>query len=183
MKNGNKLLYHVQRALYIGRFQPFHYGHLHSVKWILEREEELIIGIGSAQFSHTWRNPFTAGERILMITRVLRAENLMDRVYISAIPDTDTQHNMWVSMVKTYSPPFDRVYTNDPLSRLLFEEAGIEVYSIPYYNREKYEATLIRKMIATGNDEWKKLVHPEVVRVIMEIGGEERLREIFKTTK
>ncbi|MBP7820288.1 MAG: adenylyltransferase/cytidyltransferase family protein, partial [Candidatus Methanofastidiosum sp.] len=53
------------RALYIGRFQPFHLGHLHVVKLILNSSKEIIIAIGSSQVSHTIQNPFTAGERFL----------------------------------------------------------------------------------------------------------------------
>ena len=39
----------VKRGLYVGRFQPFHLGHLGAVKSILEDVEELVIVIGSAQ--------------------------------------------------------------------------------------------------------------------------------------
>src|SRR3970040_1541422 len=52
------------RALWIGRFQPFHLGHLSMAKRILAEVDELVIGIGSAQYSHTPENPFTAGERL-----------------------------------------------------------------------------------------------------------------------
>ncbi|MEM3715338.1 MAG: adenylyltransferase/cytidyltransferase family protein, partial [Nitrososphaeria archaeon] len=55
-------------AVYIGRFQPFHNGHYAALKWILEKEKSpIILCIGSAQYSHTVENPFTAGERIEMI--------------------------------------------------------------------------------------------------------------------
>ena len=50
-----------KRALFVGRFQPFHYGHLHAVRTILEEAEELVIVVGSAQMSHEPDNPFTAG--------------------------------------------------------------------------------------------------------------------------
>src|SRR5436189_227334 len=59
------------RAFFIGRFQPFHRGHLAMVRRILESNEEIIVGIGSAQYSHTGENPFTAGERYEMIKRAL----------------------------------------------------------------------------------------------------------------
>ncbi|EQD45121.1 nicotinamide-nucleotide adenylyltransferase, partial [mine drainage metagenome] len=51
------------RAFVVGRFQPFHNGHLHVIKEILSQYSSVIIGIGSAQYSHTMENPFTAGER------------------------------------------------------------------------------------------------------------------------
>ena len=47
----------------MGRFQPFHLGHLELVKQILDQCDEVIIAITSAQFNYLER-PFTAGERI-----------------------------------------------------------------------------------------------------------------------
>ncbi|MDP6459455.1 MAG: adenylyltransferase/cytidyltransferase family protein, partial [Candidatus Hydrothermarchaeota archaeon] len=41
------------RGLLIGRFQPFHKGHVYVVKKVLKGVDELIICIGSAQLSHT----------------------------------------------------------------------------------------------------------------------------------
>jgi nicotinamide-nucleotide adenylyltransferase len=58
------------RGVFPGRFQPFHLGHLEIVKWALEKVDELIIVIGTAQESHTIVNPFTAGERMIMINRL-----------------------------------------------------------------------------------------------------------------
>lgn len=52
------------RGIYPGRFQPFHLGHLEVLKWGLNKVDELIVLVGSAQESHTLTNPFTAGERI-----------------------------------------------------------------------------------------------------------------------
>ncbi|HIQ38838.1 MAG TPA: nicotinamide-nucleotide adenylyltransferase, partial [Methanothermococcus okinawensis] len=56
------------RGFLIGRWQPFHKGHLSIIEEISKEVDELIIGIGSAQKSHTLNDPFTAGERIMMIT-------------------------------------------------------------------------------------------------------------------
>lgn len=54
-------------GLLIGRFQPFHMGHLSAVKFALSQVEKLWIGIGSSNKSHEKRNPFTADERKEMI--------------------------------------------------------------------------------------------------------------------
>ncbi len=62
----------VTRGLYVGRFQPFHLGHLGAVKAVLKEVDELVIVIGSAQYSHNLNNPFTAGERLVMIRRALQ---------------------------------------------------------------------------------------------------------------
>jgi len=163
-------------ALFVGRFQPYHLGHLAATKWILEREKRLIIGIGSAQYSHTYENPFTAGERVEMILAALEEEGLAGRCVIIPIPDVG-QHAIWVQHVKQYCPPFSRVYSNSPLVRRLFVEAGIEVREIPLFEREKYDATYIRKLMIEGGD-WEKYVPRPVASVIKRIGGVERLREI-----
>ncbi len=167
----------TSRALYIGRFQPFHKGHLQALNWILEREEEVIIGIGSAQFSHTLKNPFTLGERLEMIYSVIRKEKLYERVIAIGIPDTDNQHSIWVSLVKSFSPKFKKVYTNDPLSRQLFEENNIPTSGIPFFNRDKYKATKIREMMIK-DQLWEDLVPEPVAQIIKEINGVERLKNI-----
>ena len=48
-------------ALFIGRFQPFHSGHVDAIKQISEKE--IIIGIGSSQYSGTDDNPYSFEER------------------------------------------------------------------------------------------------------------------------
>ena len=52
------------KALYIGRFQPFHKGHLKILQKLAKKYDEIIIGIGSSQYSNTLENPFTSEERI-----------------------------------------------------------------------------------------------------------------------
>ncbi|MEM1589096.1 MAG: adenylyltransferase/cytidyltransferase family protein, partial [Candidatus Bathyarchaeia archaeon] len=49
----------TKRGLFVGRFQPFHKGHLQAVKEILDEVDELVIVVGSAQYSHRIDNPFT----------------------------------------------------------------------------------------------------------------------------
>src|SRR5512136_438362 len=110
----------MNRTLFIGRFQPFHKGHLAMVKKILQDNDEVIIGIGSAQYSHTGENPFTASERYEMIKRTLDAEGI--RMYsIVPIPDTHV-HSVWVSHAVSLVPRFGVVYTNSPLVVRLFRE-------------------------------------------------------------
>jgi nicotinamide-nucleotide adenylyltransferase len=165
-------------ALYIGRFQPFHNGHYKALKWILEKSNRVILGIGSAQHSHTKENPFTVGERIEMISNQLIHDKLIDKVIIASIPDTNDQHNLWVSVVQHYCPSFEVVFSNDPLTRLLFLEKGIKVESIPFFEREKYEATKIREMISSGLG-WEEYVPEKIAEYIKEKKLDERLKKIY----
>ena len=41
------------KALFIGRFQPFHLGHLLLLQRLSTQYEEIIIGIGSSQYHDT----------------------------------------------------------------------------------------------------------------------------------
>ena len=167
-------------GFYIGRFQPVHKGHIHAITYALSKVEELIIGIGSAQFSHELENPFTAGERFTML-RLGLDEYKVDRNVYSIIPIPDTRiHSLWVAQVVAYTPRFNIVFTNDPLSRELFIEAGFKVEGIPYEKRESYNATNVREKILSGEN-WEELVPGSVAKFIKQIRGVERIRDLAKT--
>lgn len=165
------------RAFYIGRFQPYHFGHHKVITRIAEEVDELVIGIGSAQKSHDPNDPFTAGERVLMLHNAL--EDLSIRHYI--LPIEDVRYNsIWVHHVAARTPRFDVVYSNNPLVIQLFREAGFCVKESPLYVRETFSGTEIRKLMIAG-DEWKHLVPKPVSEVIEEVDGVTRLRNVAKS--
>jgi len=167
----------LSRALYLGRFQPYHLGHHKLISDILGEVDELVIGIGSSQHSHIKRNPFTAGERITMITSSLwEYEN---PIYTIPIFDIN-RHAIWVSHVRSMTPNFTVVYTNNPLITMLFRESGFEVRNIPLYNRKECSGSEIRRRMIDGDD-WQSLVTQQVVNVIEEVNGVERVREVNRT--
>ena len=73
-------------AIFIGRFQLFHKGHLEAIKWILKREKEIFITIGSSQESLTKENPFSFSERKKMIEETLKSEKIK-KFKIYGMPD------------------------------------------------------------------------------------------------
>lgn len=164
----------MKRGFYIGRFQPYHNGHQTVLERIAQSADEIIIGVGSAQLSHTIENPFTAGERLLMITRALAS--LDCPFYV--IPIEDVQRNaLWAAHVRSMTPPFDLCYSSNPLVVRLFREAGIEVQSPAMYERDRHSGTEIRRRMREG-EVWEELVPPAVVKVIREIDGVTRLCQI-----
>jgi nicotinamide-nucleotide adenylyltransferase len=164
----------MTRGFYIGRFQPYHNGHQMVLEGIAEEVDEIVIGVGSAQLSHEVGNPFTAGERVLMITRSLA--HLACPVYV--IPIEDLQRNaLWVAHVRSMTPPFDVIYSNNPLVIQLFAEVGCAVRSTDMYKRDMYSGTAIRERMLR-QEAWEHLVPPQVIQVIREIQGEKRLRQI-----
>jgi nicotinamide-nucleotide adenylyltransferase len=170
------------RGLLIGRYQPFHLGHLHCIQHILTKIPEVIIAIGSAQFSHTLHNPFTAGERITMI-RLALDEVRIDASKYYLIPIRDLKiHDLWVSHLISQTPRFEVVYSNEPVTTRLFKEAGFRVEPIPFFDRETYSATEIRERVVQGRS-WERLVPPSTASYIKSIFGDERLRELALSDK
>ena len=166
------------RALLIGRFQPFHNGHMEVVKYIVSRYKAIVIGIGSAQYSHTLENPFTAGERHLMISRSLEDEGIHN-YYLVPIEDLH-RNSIWVAHVESIAPPFDEVFANNPLTKRLFYERGYKVILPPLYDRSKYSGKEIRRRIIKG-EKWEHLVPQAVVDTINEIDGISRLKALAQT--
>jgi nicotinamide-nucleotide adenylyltransferase len=170
------------RGLYVGRFQPFHLGHLEAIKEVLKEVEEIVIVIGSAQYSHTATNPFTAGERLVMIRSALEeAEVDLAQVWVVPVPDVHL-HMMWVSALEGYTPKFHVVYSNEPLTRRLFMESGYKVKSIPFFERQFYSSTIVREKML-HDESWRTLVPKSVANFITEIDGVNRLRELTRTDK
>jgi nicotinamide-nucleotide adenylyltransferase len=152
------------------------------VKKILGEVDEVIVAIGSAQYSHNVNNPFTAGERLVMIRETLRDEKMdLSRVWLVPVPDVHL-HMMWVSALEGYTPRFTVVYSNEPLTRRLFVEAGYEVKDIPLYDRKVYSSTEIRKRMVKGED-WEEYVPRKVSAFIKEIDGVNRLRDLNRSDK
>jgi nicotinamide-nucleotide adenylyltransferase len=162
------------RGFLIGRFQPFHDGHQQLVESVAQEVDELVVGIGSAGDSHTVRNPFTAGERIMMITKSL--EPLDITTY--AVPIEDLNRNsVWVSHVRSMSPRFDVAYSNNPLVVRLFRESGVKVRETGMFNRDELKGSEIRDLMIDEGD-WREFVPAPVADVIEEIDGIERLRTV-----
>jgi nicotinamide-nucleotide adenylyltransferase len=172
----------VTRGLYVGRFQPFHLGHLEAIQRVLKEADEAVIVIGSAQYSHNTNNPFTAGERLVMIRGALKEASVdYSRVWVVPVPDVHL-HMLWVSALEGYTPRFNVVYSNESLTRRLFMEAGYKVKSIRFYERKDYNSTLVREKMLKG-DSWTSLVPKSVAEFITEIDGVNRLRDLNRTDK
>jgi nicotinamide-nucleotide adenylyltransferase len=155
---------------------------MHCIEEIIAKTSEVIIAIGSAQFSHTLHNPFTAGERITMI-RLAMDEAKIDASKYYLIPIRDLRiHDLWVPNLVSQTPRFEIVFSNEPVTSRLFKEAGFRVEPIPFYDREQYSATEIRERIVKGSG-WENLVPPSTAAYIKTIFGDERLRELALSDK
>lgn len=163
------------KALYIGRFQPFHIGHLKILQKLTKKYDEIIIGIGSSQYSNTIENPFTLEERKLMINKSLEEIDI-NNYKIIELPDI---HNYpkWVSHVVSIVSDFDVVISNSTLTKRLFSERGYIVKETQMFNRKEYSGEEIRKRII-NNENWKNALPKAVYEIIVSINGVSRLKKI-----
>lgn len=167
----------VKRGLFVGRFQPIHKGHVKAIINLMEKVDELIIIIGSALKSHDLTNPFTIGERVWMMKSALdEAQVDPSRHLILPVPDA-IMHSVWVSQVISYSPPFDVVFSNEPLTRRLFKEKNIIVENVRFFQRNIYSSTEVRRRMLIGEN-WEELLPKIVVKIIILIDGVNRIREL-----
>lgn len=168
----------LSRGLFIGRFQPFHLGHKASIDFALSQVDSLVIIVGSSQKSHEFKNPFTAGERILMIKESLNADIGVDQKRLLVIPIPDTSiHSMWTAQISNTVPNYNCVFTNDPFTDMLFKENGVDVIEPHLLRRHELSGTEIRARIL--NDlEWRNLVSPETAIVIGDINGVQRIKKL-----
>src|SRR3989338_2105632 len=110
----------MKRALFIGRFQPFHNAHLADIKKILKESDEVIIAIGSSQEKNTLENPFSYNERKRMIVTVLKKHKIKNfKMY--PVPDFHN-NSKWVDYIKKNLPKFDSVYSGNQLTLKCFKK-------------------------------------------------------------
>ncbi len=162
-------------GLLVGRFQPFHLGHLDAVKFALSSADELLIGIGSSNKFNEKRNPFTADERKQMIESSLDGTTL-GKIKIYYIPDVN-DHERWTYQIDEIVPKYDTVFSNDEFTHTLFGKRGIKVISVPLKQREILSGTDIRAKIRDDQD-WSGLVPEGTKKVLLKINAKDRLTNL-----
>jgi len=85
--------------VFIGRFQPFHKGHLAVIREGLNEGSQLLVLVGSADRPRNIRDPFTAEERAEVILACLTPE---ERARVSVMPVRDAIYNepIWIRNVQ-----------------------------------------------------------------------------------
>ena len=164
----------------MGRFQPFHLGHLELVKQILDECDEVIIAVTSSQFNYLEKDPFTAGERIEMIHNSLKESSFdLTRCFVISV---ENQFNIatWASYLKSALPHFDKVYSGNDYVSMLLSDSGISVVAPEFLDRNQYNATRIRLMLMS-DEKWEDSVPNAVCDMLMKIDAKNRLKVISKS--
>jgi bifunctional NMN adenylyltransferase/nudix hydrolase len=113
-------------GIYIGRFQPFHAGHLETVKIMLNECETILLSVGSHNRPKTIKNPWTSNERVEIIKKALVEEfnpdlsgkwedyperTILDRIKFQTVRDYMYNDNKWAA--ETYSKALLNGATDD----------------------------------------------------------------------
>jgi len=157
------------RGLVVGRFQPLHKGHVALIQHAREQCVDLAVAIGSSQAKPSLRNPFTAAERRQMLHAAFPGLAAFD------VPDLNDAPR-WAAHCLAITGPVDRVYGNDDATLDLFEMDGVPVVRPGLVERERYEATAIRALMAEDDPAWRKLVPPPVAALLEAWDAPRRLR-------
>jgi len=152
----------MKTGLFIGRFQPFHNGHLKDIKDVLREVDEIVIGIGSINESKTEQNPFTVEERKTMIDLVLKNKKIKNYKYIE-IPDFNNDKK-WVEYIIKLVPQIDAIYTGNAWTEKCFTKAGYQIDKVKLI--KNLNSTKIRDFMKNGKY-WKRLVPKEVYQYLL----------------
>lgn len=161
-------------ALFIGRFQPFHQGHLQVLQSISDQYENIIIGVGSSQYRDTSDNPFSFEERKQMISESLDSVGIHNFRVVS-IPDL---HNppKWVAHVRSIISNFDIVITNNAFTKELFLQKGYQVKDTGFFDKDRFSGKEIRRRIK-DDETWEDLVPQPVAILLKAIDGVDRIKK------
>ena len=177
----------MKSLLIIGRFQPFHLGHLAIIKRYYSKGYFIKIGLGSIQKDNELKNPFTARERDEMIRITLNKEGI-NHYAVYHIPDilSDEEYPQHVSRIVG---KFDVLFTGNALVRDIFrnyKEKYNKQFILNTFNegRERINginATAIRKRWLDSNS--RKGLPKVVFDYLKNILASDRLKEMHDPKK
>ncbi|MFH0832501.1 MAG: adenylyltransferase/cytidyltransferase family protein [Candidatus Aenigmatarchaeota archaeon] len=143
-------------ALFPGRFQPLHRGHLHAIKSVLKKFDKVVIMIGSINKSDE-NNPYSFLKRKKMLNAALK--KYKNRYRIIGIADIDD--NKWTKAVN--KAKFDVVVTGNSWVKKCLR--GFKTIKPSLLKPKTYNATRIRYLMKNGK-KWQHLVPKEILTII-----------------
>ena len=147
---------HHKIGIIIGRFQPFHRGHLYLIKQALKQVDSIVIAVGSANINDE-KNPFSFEERKTYIESSLKKHKLLSRIKkVISIDDYPDDDDYWLKQLKKKTGHFGVSFGNNEWVNEILENRRIKVIRFPLYKRYKYEGVKIR-------EEMKRSKKPEQI--------------------
>jgi len=156
----------TKAVLFVGRFQPLHYGHISVIEWLRQQGIiTIVIGIGSSQYQSTVDNPlsFTVRQRFWQTLFPL------PEMPVVALPDIHDDAR-WIEHITKLvydatSLQFQAIITNNPWVERLAVAAHIPVLNPP--QTIDASGTMIRQLIRQHDTTWKQYV-PDGIHQLIE---------------
>lgn len=143
-------------GLVVGRFQPFHKGHLHLIKKALIAADKIIIAVGSSNIKNE-ENPLSYKTRLKMLKKMIAEEGLGDKI-LKIIPSPDDpDDDVWLEKLLKDVGKFDVAYGNNGWTNDILEKEGYKITKINFLNRKIYQGVIIRRLFKKGRD-WEDRV-------------------------
>ena len=179
-----------------GRFQPFHKGHMYTLRYLSKRFEKVVLAmvcvpefLNDKDLKNTTlspaRNPLTFLEREEGVKRAILRSGLDNVVIIPVMPYLSSgvfrglnnsvlpKHRKWFVALKSEEEKLQiKSYYNELGDDVIAEHLPKDVL--------KYSSKIIRENIVRGRL-WRDMVPYEVFRSLMDLDIEKRLLKLFET--
>ena len=136
------------KGLYIGKFQPFHNGHVKAFEILNSFVDEVVIGLGSPKISEQ----FDLTERIQMI----KVNTGIEPIILEDLGENHPDYFDWGNYVIGRVGKINVVATGNKDVRDDFIKQDIPVIWMPRF--ANLSRTEIRKRISNQDDTWRELV-------------------------
>lgn len=146
-----------QTALIVGRFQPFHNGHLYLLRTALQIADQIVIAVGSSNSTDQDNNPLSFSARRALLEKVVAHEGWQTKVKkIVASPDFPSDE-VWLRTLLENVGEFEVAVGNNDWTNGVLSQAGYDIVEIPLLKREEFQGTYIRQRIR-ANESWQERV-------------------------
>ena len=162
----------MKNVLFIGRFQPFHNGHLAAIRDAARKSDKITIVVAGPGKPDA-RNPFSFAERKRMIKLALSAAGIKNYA-VRELRDMNDDKKWSAAIAKLGR--FDIAYSRNPWTSRCLKLAGIPVAKHKFYARYKNCGREIRECIIQHKN-WSALVPAAVYKYVLKIKGEKRIRD------
>lgn len=150
-------------CVFIGRFSPFHKGHLEILKKALSISKKVIVVIGSASAPRSIKNPWNFEERKRMIETSLNYEELVNVIFID-MNDYLYNNNLWVSVLQQKIGKASEFSENVALIGFKSDETSFYLDLFPQFKyiehptNYNFHATEIRDLYFAKNFKYKDMI-------------------------
>ncbi len=129
-----------------------------------------MILVGSSEKMNTFDNPLSYNERRKLIKKCFPGKDVFP------VSDKESDEE-WVESIEEKFK-FEVVVSGNEWTRECFERKNHRVKKPPFYRRDIYRGTLIRKKAKKGDESWKELVPEQVLELLEEFRFQKRMEKI-----